>query len=186
MTAAGQAPPPRVAKEVLIIAGPNGAGKTTFALTFLRVEAMGLAFVNADEIAAGLDPLGDRLSDVQAARLMLDRIDGLVSAGQSFAIETTLAGRGYLRRIVQWRDEGYRVLLVFLSLASPGIAIERVQRRVRQGGHFVPEDVVRRRFDAGVDNLWHLYTPIVDGWAVLDNTRRIPDIIEAGGDLEQR
>ena len=108
-----------VAKEVLIIAGPNGAGKTTFALTYLRVEARGMPFVNADLIAAGLAPFGSRHADVLAGRLMLAEIDRLVAEGRSFALETTLAGRGYLRRIDRWRRVGYRVSLLFLSLPSP-------------------------------------------------------------------
>ena len=171
-------------KEILIIAGPNGAGKTTFAQAYLRVGTMGFAFINADEIAAGLDPLGNRRSDVQAARLMLAEIDRLVAERRDFAIETTLAGRGYLRRIQRWRRMGYRVTLLFLSLPSPEVAIERVQRRVKQGGHDIPEDVIRRRFDAGLDNFWNCYAGRVNGWAMLDNTERVPKVIETGGDLE--
>ena len=173
-------------KAIVIIAGPNGAGKTTFALAYLRIEAMGLEFVNADLIASGLVPLGSRHVDVQAGRLMLAEIDTLVAEGRSFAFETTLAGRGYLRRIDQWRCMGYRVTLLFLSLPSPEVAIERVRQRVAQGGHHVPDDVVRRRFDAGFDNFWHLYTASVDGWVLLDNTDRTPAIIETGGDLDLR
>ena len=131
-------------KEIVIIAGPNGAGKTTFAFRYLRVQALGLPFVNADLIAAGLAPLGGRNADVAAGRLMLAEIDGLAAEGHSFAFETTLAGRGYLRRIDQWRRDSYRVTLLFLSLRSPEDAIERVRQRVGQGGHHVPDDVVRR------------------------------------------
>lgn len=147
---------------------------------------MGLEFVNADMIAAGLHPLGARHSDVEAARIMLARLDTLVAEGRSFAFETTLAGRGYLRRIEQWRSSGCRVTLLFLSLPSPEIAIERVRRRVRQGGHDIPEEVIRRRFDVGLDNFWNCYTARVDGWAALDNTERAPEIMETGGDLELR
>ncbi|MCY4663294.1 MAG: hypothetical protein OXC00_01365 [Acidimicrobiaceae bacterium] len=83
---------------------------------------------------------------------MLEEIDRLAAAGRSFAFETTLAGRGYLRRIEQWRSLGYRVTLIFRSLQSPDQAIARVRRRVAEGGHSIPEDVIRRRFDAGIDN----------------------------------
>ena len=167
--------------EILIIAGPNGAGKTTFALTYLSVEAQGVPFLNADMIAAGLAPLGSRHSDVMAGRLMLAEVDRLAGEGRSFAFETTLAGRGYLRRIDEWRRMGYRVTLLFLSLQSPLQAIDRVRRRVQQGGHHVPEDVIRRRFDAGIDNFRSVYAERVDSWVLLDNTGKAPVLIEMGG-----
>ena len=170
-------------KQILIIAGPNGAGKTTFALTYLRTEAHGLPFLNADMIAAGLAPLGSRHSDVQAGRLMLAEIDRLAADGRSFAFETTLSGRGYLRRIDRWRDEGYRVTLLFLSLPSPEDAVERVRRRVEQGGHHIPEDVIRRRFDSGLANLRDAYAERVDRWVLLDNTGEAPVLVEVGGRL---
>ena len=121
----------------------------------LRSEAPGLHFVNADLIAAGLSP-PNRGTGVEAAagRLMLAEINSLAGQGRSFAFETTLAGRSYLRRIDRWRRDGYWVVLVFLSLGRPADAVRRVAERVRQGGHPVPEAVVRRRFDAGQRNLY--------------------------------
>lgn len=168
-------------KEILIIAGPNGAGKTTFALTYLRVEVRGLPFLNADMIAAGLAPFGSRHSDVMAGRLMLAEIDRLAGEGRSFAFETTLSGRGYLRRIDRWRRMGYRVTLLFLSLPVPDLAIERVRGRVARGGHHIPEGVIRRRFDAGIDNFWSVYTERVDSWLLFNNAGVAPVLIEMGG-----
>ena len=168
-------------KEIVIIAGPNGAGKTTFALAYLRVEARGLPFLNADMIAAGLAPFGSRHPDIVAGRLMLAEIDRLAAEGRSFAFETTLAGRGYLRRIERWRRQGYRVTLVFLSLQSPADAVARVRRRVRQGGHNIPEEVIRRRFEAGLENFRNLYAARVDQWILYDNQGRIPVVVERSG-----
>lgn len=167
-------------KEVLIIAGPNGAGKTTFAFRYLRLKDQGLPFVNADLIASGLAPVGGRNTDVAAGRLMLAEIDGLAAEGRSFAFETTLAGRGYLRRIDKWRGSGYQVILLFLSLRSPEDAIERVRQRVGQGGHHVPDEAVRRRFDAGIKNLRELYADRVDDWVLFDNNGLVPKVIERG------
>ena len=172
-------------KEIVIIAGPNGAGKTTFAHTYLRVEARGLPFLNADAIAAGLSPLGTRNTDIQAGRLMLKEIDRLVGEGRSFAFETTLAGRNYLRRIDEWRRMGYWVMLVFLSLPSAADAVVRVRRRVRQGGHHIPEDVIRRRFDAGLENFRRLYTARVDQWILYDNQARVPVVVERSGERDR-
>ena len=122
-------------KKIIIIAGPNGAGKTTFARTFLPVDAGVLRFINADLIAAGLSPFAPEAQAVKAARLMLDEISQCVQQGTSFALETTLSGKGYLRHIAQWRAQGYRVSLFFLSLPTADMAIARVAERVRQGGH---------------------------------------------------
>ena len=169
-------------KEIVIVAGPNGAGKTTFAFSYLDVEARGLAFVNADLIAAGLSPLDPQAAAVKAGRLMLAEIDRLVAEGHSFAFETTLAGRGYLRKIENWQGQGYRVLLLFLSLPTPEEAIRRVALRVSQGGHHIPEDVIRRRFRAGLANLRERYGPVVDGWVLYDNSGLTPVIVEQKGD----
>ena len=140
-----------------------------------------MPFLNADMIAAGLAPFGSRRSDGVAGRLMLEEMDRLVGEGRSFAFETTLAGRGYLRRIDQWRRLGYRVTLIFLSLPSADLAAERVRGRVAQGGHHIPDDVIRRRFDAGLDNLVSVYAERVDSWMLFNNAGEAPVLIEMGG-----
>lgn len=139
-------------KRVIIIAGPNGAGKTTFARSFLPDEAGLPRFINADLIAEGLAPFAPESAAVRAGRLMLEELDRYTAAGESFAFETTLAGLGYLQRIRQWREQGYRVSLYFLRLPDADTAIARVAERVRQGGHNIPEPIIRRRFKAGLDN----------------------------------
>ncbi len=156
-------------KRVLIIAGPNGAGKTTFATEFLPAEAGFLAFVNADLIAAGLAPFDPGRAAIQAGRLMLRAISDHVARGANFAFETTLAGRAYARAIPRWQTLGYRVNLLFLALPTPEVAIARVAERVRQGGHSVPEEIVRRRFIAGRSNFEQIYRPLVDTWALYDS-----------------
>ena len=165
-------------KQILIIAGPNGAGKTTFARVHLDLPAHGMPFVNADSIAAGLpsDPASN--ADYQAGRLMLAELDRLASEGLSFAFETTLSGRNYLRRIRQWRSDGYCVTLLFRSLRSADEAIQRVSLRVSQGGHHVPDDAVRRRFELGLRNFRKLYCAAVDYWALYDGLQFNPVPIE--------
>ena len=162
--------PPRV----IIIAGPNGAGKTTFAREFLPNEADCPVFVNADLIAAGLAPFAPETAALQAGRVMLQQLALHAAARVSFAFETTLSGRGYLRQIAQWQADGYRVKLIFLQLSTPEDAIARVALRVRQGGHNIPEEVIRRRFKAGRANFQLLYAPRVDAWARYDNTGERP------------
>ena len=153
-----------------MIAGPNGAGKTTFAREFLPREADCPTFVNADLIAAGLAPFSPETASLQAGRLMIQEIARHFEARRSFAIETTLAGRGYLRQINQWQQADYRVTLIFLQLPHADEAIERVALRVSQGGHHIPPDVVRRRFHAGLKNFEQLYSKRVDNWLRYDSS----------------
>jgi len=170
-------------KRILIVAGPNGAGKTTFAREFLPQEADCLTFVNADLIADGLSPFAPTRAAVRSGRIMLQLIAEHVQRGESFAFETTLAGRSYARVISLWREAGYRVTLIFLSLPTPELAISRVAERVRQGGHDVPVDVVRRRFAIGKENFENLYKPIVDEWLIYDNAGDSPVLLDSGGRL---
>ena len=170
-------------KEILILAGPNGAGKTTFAREYLPNEAGCQLFVNADLIAAGLSPFAPDQAVMAAGRLMLERIEDLVRRRESFAFETTLSGRAYLRRIQEWQTIGYHVKLFFLALPNPDMAIARVAERVRQGGHHVPDDVVVRRFYAGRKNFETSYRPLVDAWALYDNTTFPAVLLEWGDKL---
>jgi predicted ABC-type ATPase len=167
-------------KKIIIIAGPNGAGKTTFAREFLPNEAGCPQFVNADLIAAGLSPFAPDVAAVKAARIMLESITELERRGESFAFETTLSGLVYAKRIRRWREAGYHVTLFFLSLPNPQMAIDRVAERVRQGGHNVPSEVIRRRFDAGLLNFERVYRDAVDTWAMYDNAGDEPVQINWG------
>ena len=163
-----------------MIAGPNGAGKTTFATEFLPNEADCPIFVNADLIAAGLNPFRSSRVAVQAARLMLREIERHARRGRSFAVETTLSGRCHARRIPRWQERGYRVKLFFLRLPTPEAAVARVAQRVSEGGHDVPEPVIRRRFDAGWRNFEQTYRDLVDAWAVYDNSGHVPELVADG------
>ena len=168
-------------KKIRIIAGPNGAGKTTFSTEFLLNEADSLAFVNADMIAAGLNPFQPERSAVQAGRLMLHMIETYVKKGENFALETTLSGRNYARMIPHWQAQGYWIQLYFLSLPIPEMAVARVRNRVREGGHDIPKEVVHRRFHAGWRNFQHIYRDIVDEWTLYDASGHFPVVVEEGG-----
>lgn len=168
------------AKKIIIIAGPNGAGKTTFARSFLPAEAQLLRFINADLIAAGLAPFEPETAAIQAGRLMLQEMQQCAQRGESFAFETTLSGLGYLRKIEQWCTAGYRISLFFLSLPNVEAAIARVAERVRQGGHDIPEPIIRRRFTAGWSNFQQRYRAVVHDWALYDNSGSMPALLEWG------
>lgn len=156
-------------KKLYIISGPNGAGKTTASYTVLPELLDCKEFVNADEIARGLSPFNPESVAIQAGRLQLERIDYLLSQGISFSIETTLSSKSYVNLVKKVQSLGYSVILLFFWLSSPEMAIDRVKHRVSEGGHNIPEDVIRRRYKAGLYNLFNLFMPIVDDWYLYDN-----------------
>jgi len=135
---------------------------------------------NADLIAAGLSPFNPEVVAMRAGHLMLELIDEHVSRGDSFAFETTLAGKSYARHIPNWQAAGYHVTLLFLALPSAEAALQRVRERVAQGGHSIPENVVRRRFSAGKLNFEVVYKPLVDAWALYDNSNGTPLLLSWG------
>ncbi len=131
--------------DLYIIAGPNGAGKTTFAREFLPRYADCENFINADLIAQGVAPFSPETAAFRAGRLMLQEINLHVRRGDDFGFETTLSGRSYLSLIRRLKQRGYKVHFFFLMVPTVDLAVTRVRRRVLQGGHDVPEPIVRRR-----------------------------------------
>lgn len=163
--------------NVYVIAGPNGAGKTTFASEFLPDFVTCREFLNADLIAAGLSPFAPEKQNFRAGRLLLERIADLSKNKTDFGFETTLAGRSYVRLLSDLKAKGYQVTLFYLWLPSVDLALMRVENRVRQGGHHVPVEDIRRRYTAGVRNLFHLYRPILDRYRLYDASRLPPHLI---------
>lgn len=168
--------------QLRIIAGPNGSGKTTFVRDFLPRYVTIPHFVNADLIAAGLEPFAPETAALRAGRLMLEEIRRLAGERADFAFETTLSGRSYLPMLQGFKDQGYRVYLYFLWLPEVALNLERVAHRVRQGGHNVPEEDVRRRYRRGIANFLHVYRSLADSWIVFDNSGLWPR--EIGSSLD--
>ena len=163
--------------KVLVIAGPNGAGKTTFATEYLRLMGTEIPFVNGDEIAARLSPDAPDEAAWEAGRIALRRMESYAANGSDFAFETTLSGRAYVRRLVKWREHGYRIGLIYLRLPSTSYVVRRVAQRVSEGGHDIPEPVARRRFERSWRHFVDLYRPVADEWQVYDTSGRLPTLI---------
>ena len=170
-----------MAKNLYIISGCNGAGKTTASYTVLP-EILGCKeFVNADEIARGLSPFNAAGVAIEAGRLMLQRIEDLLSRDQSFSIETTLATRSYVKLVNRAKKKDYRVSLLYFWLDSPQLAMRRVAERVSKGGHDIPISTITRRYVSGINNLFKLFVPLVDYWAVFDNSESPRRTVATGG-----
>jgi predicted ABC-type ATPase len=172
--------------SLYVIACPNGSGKTTFSKKFLPDYVECLEFVNVDLIAKGLSPFTPERAILQAGRIMLEQIHSLGNRGIDFGFETTLAGKTYLKLLNELKQKGYSIHLFFLWIKSVKLALERIELRVQQGGHSIPEATVRRRFRRGIFNFFHKYQPIVDSWVIFDNSEDIPKMIafKESGKLE--
>ena len=172
-------------RNLYIIGGANGSGKTTASLQILPNILGVLEYVNADEIAAGLSPFNPESVVIKAGRLMLERLETLVNAEVDFAFETTLATRSFVRFLRKCKSKGYRINLIYFWLQSPELAIARVRRRVESGGHNIPEDTIRRRYQRGRKNLTDLYLPLCDTWIVYDNSGTFPQVVAAFGNNQE-
>ncbi|MFM7195754.1 MAG: zeta toxin family protein [Bacteroidota bacterium] len=157
-------------RKLYLLAGCNGAGKTTAAFTLLPEVFSCLEFINADEIARGLSPLQPETVSMEAGRIMLNRIDSMISSGKNFAFETTLATGVHHRTIIAAKEKGYTVTLLFFWLESVKLAKERVMTRVQEGGHNIPPDVIDRRYRSGIERLFSTYLPVVDHAFIIDNS----------------
>ncbi len=163
--------------NVVVIAGPNGAGKSTLAPALLR-DTFGITeYVNADVIAQGLSAYAPEKAALDAGRAMIARLNELALAKEDFAFETTLATRTYAKRLRKLRKDGYSVSIVYIWLSSDSFAVERVKARVFSGGHDIPEETIRRRYEQGKRYFFDLYLSIADSWKVYNGGVTPPELI---------
>lgn len=166
--------------SLYIISGCNGAGKTTASFTILPEMLDCKEFVNADEIAKGLSPFQPESVSFQAGRIMIKRIEELINLGVDFGFETTLTTLSYVNTIKAAKDNGYNVTLIYFWLDNVNLAIERVKLRVSEGGHNIPENVIKRRYYRGMNNLITKFINICDYWIVINNSTRPFNFIVEG------
>ena len=172
--------------NLYIIAGPNGAGKTTFARKFLPDYVKCLEFVNVDLIASGISPFDPERAALRAGRIMLEQIHSLAKRRLDFGFETTLSGRAYVKLLREMKKRGYLIHIFFLWISDVELALERIRLRVRNGGHHIPEVIVRRRFGRSLPNFLRVYKPLADSWTIFDNSGDVPKMIaiEESGKIE--
>lgn len=166
--------------NLYIISGCNGAGKTTASFTILPEIINCKEFVNADEIAKGLSPFQPEKVSFHAGRIMLERIDELLKTEVDFGFETTLTTLSYMKTIKLAREKGYSISLIYFWLNNVNLAIERVKTRVGEGGHNIPEQIIRRRYFRGIKNLTTKFLSICDYWVVINNSSRPFSLIAEG------
>ena len=170
--------------RLYIISGCNGAGKTTASYSLLPEMLDCKEFVNSDEFAKGLSPFDPSKASIQASRYMLMKIRYLLKRNEDFAVETTLATRTLLKTVKSAQAAGYTVTLLYFWLNSPDLAVERVRARVEAGGHNIPEETIRRRYNTGIYYFFKLYAPISERWILADNSQ-IPFRVIAEGSKDE-
>ena len=163
-------------KQLYIIAGCNGAGKTTAFRTLLSSQFGNPVFVNPDIIAKSIDSNNQWEARIPAGRETLLQISRFMEQGVSFCVETTLTSRSYVNIIRNAHAKGYKVNLYYYWLESAEASYRRVLQRVEEGrndpnvdNHSIPKEIIRRRYPKSVENLIHVFIPIVDFWQVYDN-----------------
>jgi predicted ABC-type ATPase len=155
---------------VVVVCGPNGAGKSTTAPRLLRGALAVREFVNADSIAQGLSAFRPETVAFAAGRAMLGRLRTLAAARESFAFETTLAGRNFGPWLRGLRSQGFRLYLAFSASLQPIWRWRASPTACVEGGTTCPEDVIRRRFAAGLSNFFTLFEPVANSWQMFDNS----------------
>ncbi len=158
----------KVNKEIVIVAGGNGVGKTTFARAFL--QEYDYEFLNADEIAKSLSAGNPSEKKISAGKLFFERLNEAIAQNKALLIESTLSGRYLQKFINRLQKQNYQINIIFIFAESPEILIERIAERVEKGGHFVPDEDVRRRFVRGKKNFWNVYKNLADSWSLFYNT----------------
>jgi len=166
--------------NVIVIAGPNGAGKSTAAPELLQGPMRVEEFVNADVLAQGLSAFHPEGAAMAAGRIMLARMKELARQRTDFAFETTLASRSFAPWLAGLCKQGYSFRLLYLWLPDANVAVCRVRERVRQGGHDIPDEVIRRRYERSLRNLFDLYLPLAEDWAIYDNSRTPSHLLALG------
>lgn len=157
--------------NMYIISGCNGSGKTTASYTLLPELLNCSQFINSDEFAKSLSPFDPAAASVTASRYLVMKFNYLVNRKADFGVETTLATRTLLNMIKNAQAEGYKVTVLYLWLNDVKIAINRVRHRVDNGGHDIPEEVIRRRFSRGLEYFFKDYIPVCDRWMLADNSQ---------------
>lgn len=157
-------------KTFTVIAGANGVGKTSLYEILKSSDDLGER-INIDEIVQLSGSWKDKLLQIKAGRIALSMLSKYINNGTTFHIETTLPGSVVSRQIKKAKSKGFEVRLYYVGVDSVDVSLERVERRVRNGGHGIDPDTLKKRFEQMPENLREVL-PLCDVASFYDNTLR--------------
>ncbi len=164
---------------LIIIGGANGSGKTTLAKEIIPDEH--LPYLGADEIASHLNSSDPQQVAIQAGRVFSQTLNENIEQKKSLIVESTLSGISLTKHLRKAKTFGYAIRILFVYLDSPELCMKRVEERVAKGGHNVPAEDIKRRFQRANDNFWSVYKDLADEWGLFINAgEKIMPVI--GGD----
>ncbi|MFE7083309.1 zeta toxin family protein [Priestia megaterium] len=151
-----------------VFAGNNGSGKST--LRNLIIDRVGLEInIDPDAIARRIDPESPESRRVSAGKEVIKLVNECINEGKNFSIETTLAGKNVIRQMQKAKEYGYEVTMFYVGLGDVEQNIQRVASRVKNGGHNIPTEDIRRRHSVSLNNLLSSLT-LIDNLVVIDNS----------------
>ena len=157
-------------KKAIIFAGVNGAGKSTFYNMSQDIpDFKETVRINTDEIVREIGNWQSDADQMKAGRIGIKLRNVAIRQGKSFNEETTLCGKTIIKLFEKLKENGYKINLYYVGLKNSDIALVRIKNRVANGGHNIPAEKVRKRYEESINNLEKVI-PLCDSVSVFDNS----------------
>lgn len=168
-------------RKAIIFAGVNGAGKSTFYNMSQDIpDFKETVRINTDEIVREIGDWRNDADQMKAGKIGIKLRNEAIRQGKSFNEETTLCGKTIIKLFEKLKENGYKIDLYYVRLKNSDIALERIKSRVANGGHDIPAEKVRRRYEESRNNLEKVI-PFCNSVSIFDNSesfRRLATIKE--------
>lgn len=151
-------------KKAIFILGVNGGGKSTYRDYSGHINLDGYTIIDPDKIQRDFN-----LNELEGGRKAIQLFNTSIDSGNNFILESTLSGKSTIRRIEETKKAGYKIETYFIVLKDVDLHIARIKDRVSKGGHFIPDDTVRRRYNNCLEQLPKVIE-LSDTLIVMDNS----------------